>query len=129
VPTAELPADPAAYEGLLPMDYDLFGAPVGSAEDAFAEAVVAHGGPGSINWCGLHWPDAPGIGFHGESKHAEVTLLLNTRTGELDEPADEHTVLLHTRSSGSRAPQAREPYVHWLAGQLGLTVLGPAQHC
>jgi hypothetical protein len=75
----------------------------------------------------LCWPDAPEVGFDGESKHAEVTLLFNTPTRELDEPADDHTVLVHVRSVSIGGRQMREPYAHWLAKQMGLTVIGPGQ--
>ncbi|MFE1869606.1 hypothetical protein ACFW9N_01690 [Streptomyces sp. NPDC059496] len=120
-----LPADPAAYEGRLPLEWELLNVPVGSIEDAFTAAI----GPsrGEINWETLCWPDAPEAGFHGESKHAEVTLLFNTTTRDLDEPADDHTVLLHVRSALADGRQLREPYARWLADQLGLTVIGPGQ--
>ncbi|MFF5977027.1 hypothetical protein ACFY7C_36595 [Streptomyces sp. NPDC012769] len=68
-------------------------------------------------------------GFHGESKHAEVTLLFNTHTRELDEPTDDHSVLVHVRSAVFDGRQGNEPYAHWLAAQVGLTVIGPAQRC
>ncbi|MFB6577580.1 hypothetical protein ACFCYC_09115 [Streptomyces sp. NPDC056402] len=120
-----MPTDPAAYEGRLPLEWELLNVPVGSIEDAFTAAI----GPsrGEINWELPCWPDAPGAGFHGESKHAEVTLLFNTTTRDLDEPADEHTVLLHVRRALVDGRQLREPYAHWLADQLGLTVVGPGQ--
>lgn len=124
---ADLPTDPAAYEGRLPVDYELLDQAVGSVEDAFTAAI----GPsvGEINWQHLSWPDAPEVGFHGESKHAEVTLLLNSSTREYDEPADDHTVLVHVRSVDIDGRQMREPYAHWLAAQVGLTVIGPGQRC
>ncbi len=56
-----------------------------------------------------------------------MTLLLNTRTHELDEPAEDHTVLVHVRSISVDGHQLREPYAHWLAQQVGLTVTGPGQ--
>ncbi|MFE1415260.1 hypothetical protein ACIGFK_02800 [Streptomyces sp. NPDC085524] len=120
-----LPADPAAYEGRLPVECRLSDQPVGSIEDAFAAAIGTN--MGCINWETLSWPDAPEAGFHGESKHAEVTLLFNSRTRELDEPAGDHTVLVHVRSAVFDGRQTREPYAHWLAGQAGLTVIGPGQ--
>ncbi|GLF95198.1 hypothetical protein [Streptomyces yaizuensis] len=120
-----LPADPAAYEGRLPVVCELDDLPVGGIEDVFTAAI----GPstGKINWDGLCWPDGPEPGFLGESKHAEVTLLLNTRTRELDEHADDHTVLVHVRSAVFDGCQTREPYAHWLARQLDLTIIGPGQ--
>ncbi|GAA3045578.1 hypothetical protein GCM10017562_03660 [Streptomyces roseofulvus] len=124
---AGLPADPAAYEGRLPVDYELPNQAVGSVEDAFTAGI----GPsvGEINWQDLCWPDAPELGFRGESKHAEVTLLFNTSTRGYDEPADDHTVFLHVHDADVDGRQMREPYAHWLAAQMGLTVIGPAQQC
>lgn len=120
-----LPADPTPYEGRLPVEYELLDQAVGSVEDAFTAAIGPS--PGEINWQDLSWPNAPEVGFHGESKHAEVTLLFNTRTREYDELTDDHTVLLHVRSVDIDGRQRREPYAHWLAGQAGLTVIGPGQ--
>ncbi|MFD9499936.1 hypothetical protein [Streptomyces sp. NPDC060035] len=122
-----LPADPSAYEGRLPVECELLDLPVGSIEGAVTAAI----GPnvGKINWASLCWPDAPELGYLGDSKHAEVTLLLNTRTRELDEPAADHTVLVHVRSFSVDGRQMREPYAHWLAEQVGLTVIGPGQRC
>ncbi|MEU9029027.1 hypothetical protein AB0D46_16200 [Streptomyces sp. NPDC048383] len=109
------------------MDYELLNQAVDSVEDPFTAAI----GPcvGEINWQDLCWPDVPEVGFHGEFKHAEVTLLLNTSTREYDESADDHTVLVHVRSAVFDGRQMREPYAHWLAGQVGLTVIGPGQRC
>ncbi|MFD3680426.1 hypothetical protein [Streptomyces sp. NPDC058613] len=109
------------------MDYELLNHAVASVEDAFTASI----GPsvGEINWQDLFWPDAPEVGFHGESKHAEVTLLLNTSTREYDEPADGHTILVRVRSVNVDGRQMREPYAHWLAEQVGLTVIGPGQRC
>ncbi|MEU1896106.1 hypothetical protein [Streptomyces pristinaespiralis] len=56
-----------------------------------------------------------------------MTLLFNTPTRELDEPADDHTVLVHVRSASVNGRQTREPYAHWLAKQAGLTVIGTGQ--
>ncbi|MEU3605133.1 hypothetical protein AB0E83_06695 [Streptomyces sp. NPDC035033] len=119
-----LPADPAAYEGRLPVDYELLAQPVGGVEDAFTAAI----GPsvGEINWTELSWPAAPGAGFPGESTHAEVTLLLNAGTRAY-EPADDHTVLVHVRSAVIDGREREEPYAHWLAERAGLTVIGPGQ--
>ncbi|MFE6697731.1 hypothetical protein [Streptomyces sp. NPDC057718] len=120
-----LPADPAAYEGRLPVEYEQEDLPVGRIEDVFTAAVGPH--RGYVNWESLVWPDAPDAGFYGESKHAEVTLLLNTPSRDLDEPADDHTVLVHVRSAVFDGRQTQEPYAHWLAEQVGLTVIGPGQ--
>lgn len=56
-----------------------------------------------------------------------MTLLLNTRTRDLDEPADDHTVLVHIRSAVFNGRQTREPYARWLAEQVELTVIAPGQ--
>jgi hypothetical protein len=106
------------------VECELHDLPVGSIDDVFTAAI----GPnvGEINREGLCWPDAPEVGILGESKHAEVTLLLNTRTRELD---DDHTVLVHVRSVGVDGRQIREPCAHWLAEQVGLTVIGPGRRC
>ncbi|MDX2565279.1 hypothetical protein PV371_37440, partial [Streptomyces sp. TX20-6-3] len=61
------------------------------------------------------------------SNHAEVTLVFNTHTRYTNKPADDHTVLVHVRSVEIDGHQRREPYAHWLAAQVGLTVIGPAQ--
>ncbi|MFF8380952.1 hypothetical protein ACF07V_33010 [Streptomyces sp. NPDC015661] len=125
VPAADLPAEADAFEGRLPVEWGVGDQPVGSIEDAFTAAI----GPnmGEINWVSLQWPDAPEAGFHGESKHAEVTLLFNTHTRYSHELADDHTILVHVRSVIIDGHQRREPYAHWLAAQVGLTVIGPAQ--
>ncbi|MFJ4691712.1 hypothetical protein [Streptomyces sp. NPDC088766] len=120
-----LPADSAVYEGRLPVACELDDLPVGSIEDAFVTLIGPNAG--ELNWDSLSWPDAPELDFFGESKHAEVTLLLNTRTRELDEPVADHTVLVHVRSISVDGHQLREPYAHWLAQQVGLTVTGPGQ--
>lgn len=100
--------------------------PVGSIDDVFTAEI----GPkvGEINWESLCWPDAPEVGSLGESKQAEVTLLLNTRKRELD---DDHTGVVRVRSVGVGVDgrQIREPCAHWLAEQVGLTVIGPGQRC
>ncbi|MFC9589805.1 hypothetical protein ACFTUC_08390 [Streptomyces sp. NPDC056944] len=127
VPASGLPAEEAAFEGRLPVEWYMLDRPVGSIEDAFTAAIGRS--TGEINWQSLEWPDAPEAGFRGESKHAEVTLLFNTPTRHWNEPADDHTVLVHVRSAVFDGRQRREPYAHWLAAQVGLTVIGPAQRC
>ncbi|WP_369149042.1 hypothetical protein [Streptomyces sp. R44] len=122
-----LPTEPMVYEGRLPVDYELLYQAVDSVEGDFAAAIGSSAG--EINWQHLCWPDAPEVGFHGESNHAEVTLLLNSSHRAYVEPADDHTVLVHVRSVDVDGRQMREPYAHWLAGQVGLTVIGPGQRC
>ncbi|MER8047658.1 hypothetical protein [Streptomyces sp. NPDC094032] len=125
VPAADLPTEASAFEGRLPVEWDVFDQPVGSIEDAFTAAI----GPstGEINWSSLQWPPAPELGFRGESNHAEVTLLFNTHTRYATEPADDHTILVHVRSANFNGHERNEPYAHWLAAQAGLTLIGPAQ--
>ncbi|MFF4174080.1 hypothetical protein [Streptomyces sp. NPDC001744] len=125
VPAGDLPAGEAAFEGRLPVEWGTSDLPIGSVEDAFTAAIGPNAG--AINWHSLCWPDAPEAGFHGDSKHAEVTLLFNTRSRALHEPADDHTLLVHVRSAVFDGVQTREPYAHWLAAQVGLTVIGPGQ--
>ncbi|MFJ3520801.1 MULTISPECIES: hypothetical protein [unclassified Streptomyces] len=120
-----LPADLAAYEGRLPVEWEMWDVPVGSIEDAFTAAIGSN--MGRIRWENLSWPDAPDVGLYGEFKHAGVSLLLNLSTREFDEPADDHTVLVHVRSAIVNGRQMREPYVHWLAEQMGLSVTGAEQ--
>ncbi|MFD5617059.1 hypothetical protein [Streptomyces yangpuensis] len=122
---ADLPPDPASYEGRLPVEFNLYDGAVGSIEDAFTAAI----GPnrGEINWRNLCWPDAPAQGLYRECTHAEVTLLFNTRTRDFDEAANDHTVLVHVRSVNVDGHQTMEPQAQWLAGRVGLTVLGPGQ--
>ncbi|TXS21328.1 hypothetical protein EAO70_07860 [Streptomyces sp. adm13(2018)] len=120
-----LPTDPAAYEGRMPVEWGLSELPVGSIEDAFAAVIGSN--VGWINWEMLCWPESPEARFHGESKHAEVTLLFNTRTRKPDVLAEDYTVLVHVRSAVFGGVQTREPYAHWLAEEVGLTVMGPGQ--
>ncbi|MFF9085902.1 hypothetical protein ACF1BE_05715 [Streptomyces sp. NPDC014991] len=127
VPASGLPTEAAAFEGRLPVEWEVWDLPVDSIEDAFTAAIGSN--VGLINWESLQWPDAPEAGFHGESKHAEVTLLFNSHTRGLDGPTDDHTVLVHVRSAVFDGRQTREPYAQWLAAQVGLTVIGPAQEC
>ncbi|OWA22256.1 hypothetical protein B9W64_03190 [Streptomyces sp. CS159] len=112
------------YEERLPVTCELDHAPIGRIEDAFAAAVGLS--RGWINWEWLCRPDAPELDFLGERKHAEVSRLFHTRTRELDEPADDHTVLPHVRSVCMDGRQMREPYAHWRAEQVGLTEAAPS---
>ncbi|WNO70170.1 hypothetical protein [Streptomyces sp. AM8-1-1] len=56
-----------------------------------------------------------------------MTLLFNSRTRELDECADDHTILVHVRSASIDRRQMREPHAHWLAEQVGLEAIGAEQ--
>ncbi|MFK4600474.1 hypothetical protein [Streptomyces pristinaespiralis] len=121
VPASGLPTEAAAFEGRLPVEWEAWNLPIGSIEDGLTAAIGAN--VGSINWHWLRWPDAPEVGFRGEDKHAEVSILLNAHTRELDVPTDDHTVFVHVRD----ANPSREPYAHWIAAQVGLTLIGPGQ--
>lgn len=58
--------------------------------------------------------DRPG---YGGTRGAFVTLCVNARDLELEEPATDHTVFVHVKQiEAERAP--------WLAAQVGLQVIG-----
>ncbi|MER5896089.1 hypothetical protein [Streptomyces sp. NPDC001876] len=120
VPARELPDDLARVEEFLPFTVHLQEQPVGSIEDHFASAVSPH--PARIHWDGLVWPAAPERDLYGEGTHAEVTLLLNCGSIELDVRADTHSVLVHVRR---RSDGDDERFAGWLAEQIGQRVIGP----
>ncbi|MGW3326211.1 hypothetical protein [Streptomyces virginiae] len=124
---ADLPTDPASYEGWLPGEFDLYDGAVGNTEDAFTAAIGLN--RGEINCGNLYRPDAPAQGLCRECTHAEGTLLFNTRTRDFDQAADDHTVLVHVhvRRVDVDGHQAMEPRARWLTGRVGLTILGPGQ--
>ncbi len=123
LPARSLPTDQAGWAGLLPLWASMLDQAVGSVEDAFVDLV----GPrvGEIRWHSLAWPGAEEPALAWEGTHAMVTLLLNTRTRELDERADEHTVLVHVRRGNLDGYEERQ--ASWLASRAGLSVIGPAQ--
>lgn len=120
----ELPEDLRGAEAYLPLNLAIEEEPVGSLEDAFVAVVGAS--PGAVNWEGLEWPEVPERGFCGEYKHAEVTLVLNNDSRELDVPADTHVVLVHVRRRNGDGYE--EERVQWLAERFGHGVIGPPQH-
>ncbi|MER5889576.1 hypothetical protein ABT160_37615 [Streptomyces sp. NPDC001941] len=122
---SDLPVEPGAYEGQLPVRFDLDDLAVGSVEEAFVRTIGTN--TGMVHWHSLAWPEAIELGFDGDEKHAEVMLLLNTGSRELDVPDDGDRVLLHLRSTVIDGEQTREPYAHWLAAQAGLGIIGPGQ--
>ncbi len=61
--------------------------------------------------------------MYGENKHAEVTLLLNCDSRELDARADTHLVLVHVRRCNGDGFEDR--FAEWLAEQIGQKVIGP----
>lgn len=80
---------------------------------------------GEIYWDGLVRPDVPDRNLHRETNHAWVSLLLHSRTTELDERADDHTVLVHVRRSNPNGSE--RPHASWPAEQIGQSVFGPPQ--
>jgi hypothetical protein len=119
----ELPTEPAVLAPHLPLWASALDQPLGSIEDAFTAVVgdkVAE-----IRWWGLSWPEVAEHGLYRDLDHAEVTLLFSTPTRELDERADEHTVLVHVRRQGLDGYE--EQHANWLAGQVGESVVGPPQ--
>lgn len=74
--------------------------------------------PATVRWDFTGWPDAPQLGLgEGGTRGAFVTLCVNVRDLELEEPATDHTVFVHVKQiEAERAP--------WLAAQVGLTVIG-----
>ncbi|MER5687476.1 hypothetical protein [Streptomyces sp. NPDC002205] len=119
----ELFSDPDFLFPHLPLWASMLYQPVGSVEEEFAALV----GPniGEIYWDSLVWPDVPDRDLHRETDHARVSLLLNSRTTELDERADDHTVLVHVRRSNRNGSE--QMHASWLAEQIGQSVIGPPQ--
>ncbi|MGW3669232.1 hypothetical protein [Streptomyces sp. NPDC005141] len=78
-----------------------------------------------IRWSCLGWPEVPERGLYAEFNHAEVSVLFNAATRELDEHIDGHTVLVHVRRGNGDGYE--ELHTTWLAEQIGQTVIGPPQ--
>lgn len=74
--------------------------------------------PATVRWDFTGWPEAPDVSLGlGGARGAFVTLCVNARDLELEEPATDHTVFVHVKQAESeRAP--------WLAAQVGLRVIG-----
>jgi hypothetical protein len=74
--------------------------------------------PAAVRWDFTGWPEAPEIGLGiGGSRGAYVTLCVNARDLDLNEPATDHTVFVHVKQvEAERAP--------WLAARVGLGVIG-----
>ncbi|NYV76210.1 hypothetical protein [Streptomyces sp. UH6] len=106
---------------------------VGSIEEEFAAPAGALAlaralaGPdiGEIWWSGLVWPDLPEHGIRGEADNAAVSLPFNCRTLSLDEPSDDHTVLVHVRRRNRDGSEER--HADWPAEEIGRSVIGPSQ--
>ncbi|THA75030.1 hypothetical protein E6R60_18495 [Streptomyces sp. A0642] len=77
-----------------------------------------HDTPATVRWDFVGWPAAPEVGLDiGGSRGAFVTLCVNVRDLDLEEPATDHTVFVHVKQiEAERAP--------WLAAQVGLPVIG-----
>jgi hypothetical protein len=119
----ELSTDLAFLASRLPLWASMEYRPLGSVEEEFAALV----GPniGEIWWSNLIWPDVPDRGIYREADNARVSLLFNCRTTELDERADDHTVLVHVRRRNR--DRAEERHASWLAEQIDQSVIGPPQ--
>ncbi|WP_328946187.1 hypothetical protein OG259_36800 [Streptomyces sp. NBC_00250] len=123
IPEGELPPGLAEVAAFPPFTVSLQLQAVGSVEDRFTAAVGPH--PAEVHWASLLWPEAPERDLHGEGKHAEVTLLLNCESIELDARTDTHLVLVHVRRRNGDGYEDR--FAQWLAEQIGQEVIGPPQ--
>ncbi|MFF9016464.1 hypothetical protein ACF09C_26275 [Streptomyces sp. NPDC014870] len=123
-PGRELPDNLADTQAYLPLTVSMIDQPLGSIEDHFAAVIGPH--PAEIHWSSLSWPKAPERDLHGESNHAEVTLLLNCDSRELEAAADTHLVLVHVRRRNGDGYEER--FAEWLAEQIGQKVIGPPHH-
>ncbi|MER7886987.1 hypothetical protein ABTY35_29670 [Streptomyces fimicarius] len=124
VPACELPDNLADTRAYLPLTASMLDQPPGSIEDHFAAVIGPH--PAEIRWSSLSWPEAPERDLYGESTHAEVTLLLNCDSRELDARADTHLLLVHVRRHDEDGYEER--FAEWLAEQIGQKVIGAPQH-
>jgi hypothetical protein len=83
---------------------------------AFLDAL--NNSPATVRWDFTGWPAAPEVGLGvGGARGAFLTLCVNARDLELEEPATDHTVFVHVKQvEAERAP--------WLATQVELRVIG-----
>ncbi|MFE2303625.1 hypothetical protein ACFXAW_36145 [Streptomyces sp. NPDC059445] len=124
--TPELSTDPAFLSAQLPLWAEMWNQPVESIEDRFTAFAARH--VAEINWDLLGWPEVPEAGLYADFKHAEVSVLFNAATRDLDERTDGHTVLVHVRRRGL-GDGYEERHASWVAEQVGQTVIGPPQFC
>ncbi|MFD4026697.1 hypothetical protein ACFWRV_24775 [Streptomyces sp. NPDC058576] len=119
----QLSRDPGFLSSHLPLWASMAYQTVGSIEEEFAALV----GPniGEIWWSSLVWPDVPDREIYREATNARVSLLLNSRSLELDERSGDHTVLVHVRRASRDGSELR--HASWLAEQIGQGVIGPPQ--
>ncbi|WP_158716002.1 hypothetical protein [Streptomyces sp. NRRL B-24720] len=121
----QLSVDAAFLTTHLPLWASMLDQPVGSIEDTFT--AVASTYMAEIRWYFFGWPEVPEHGLCADYKHAEVTVLFNAATREMDEWSDGHTVLVHVRDRSNNGYSER--HASWLAKQVGQTVIGPPQFC
>ncbi|WP_415950351.1 hypothetical protein [Streptomyces sp. KLOTTS4A1] len=119
----QLPADAAFLATHLPLWASMVDQPVGSIEDTFT--TVASKYMAEIYWDCLGWPEVPERGLYADYKHAEVSVLFNAATREMDEWSNGHTVLVHVRHRNGDGYEER--HASWLTEQIGQTVIGPPQ--
>ncbi|MFG2767429.1 hypothetical protein [Streptomyces rubiginosohelvolus] len=124
VPARELPDDLTDAQAYLPLNISMLDQPLGSIEDHFAAVIGPH--PAEIRWSSLLWPEAPERDLYGEGKHAEVTLLLNCDSRDLDARTGTYLVLAHVRRCNGDGYEDR--FAEWLAEQIGQKVVGRPQH-
>ncbi|MFE1925910.1 hypothetical protein ACFW91_25480 [Streptomyces asoensis] len=72
----------------------------------------------TVRWDFMGWPEAPEVGLDvGGARGAFVTLGVNVRDLDLEEPSADYTVWVHVKYvEAERAP--------WLAAKVGLSVIG-----
>ncbi|CAM5227435.1 hypothetical protein SBADM41S_03036 [Streptomyces badius] len=119
----QLSTDTAFLSRHLPLWASMLDQPVGSIEDTFT--AVASKYVAEIRWKSLGWPEVAEHDLYADSKHAEVSVLFNAATREMDEWSNGHTVLVHVRRRSGEGYEER--HASWLAGQIGRTVIGPPQ--
>ncbi|MFD5708744.1 hypothetical protein [Streptomyces sp. NPDC055099] len=87
--------------------------------EAFVAAAASI--PAMVRWDFRGWPEAPEVGLGcGGTRGAYVTVCVNARDLDLEEPAPDHTVYVHVTQVEARRAA-------WLAGQVGLQTIGALQ--
>ncbi|MEU1196822.1 hypothetical protein ABZ446_11430 [Streptomyces sp. NPDC005813] len=117
----QLSTDPALWSAHLPLWASVENQPVGSIEDRFTALAARH--VAEILWDYLGWPEVPEAGLYPDFKYAEVSMLFNAATRDLNERIDGHTVLVHVSYGAGNAYEVRR--ASWLAEQVGQTIIGP----
>ncbi|WP_406840879.1 hypothetical protein ACICHK_40070 [Streptomyces sp. AHU1] len=126
IQASQLSTDPAVWSAQLPLWTSARKQPMESIDDRFTAFAARN--MAEINWDLLGWPEVPEAGLYADFKHAEVSVLFNAATRDLDERIDGHTVLVHVRRRGL-GDGYEERHASWLAEQVGQTVIGPPQFC